>query len=80
MAFEKIKVANPIVEMDGEISFSSLDLSISVSLSLIEYEMITFACLVFIESFVVCFWSDLWNLRMCKLVAWFGFGLWLRNR
>ena len=34
MAFEKIKVANPIVEMDGEISFS---LSLSVFVSLFVY-------------------------------------------
>lgn len=59
MAFEKIKVANPIVEMDGEISLSLFSLAF-LSSDLFDAKnenVIHFTCLVFIE--VPLFRSDL---------------------
>ena len=54
MAFEKIKVANPIVEMDGEISFS-LSISLCLAFRLFDTEMkrITFRLPSSSRSFVL---------------------------
>ena len=60
MAFEKIKVANPIVEMDGEMRSLSLSLdflSSDLSDAKMKKNVLHFTCLVFIE--VPFFRSDL---------------------